>query len=142
MLTTDQMQKLSAWHEIKEQVSSLSAQEMALRKEIAALLVPNNTVGTHSFPIGNSEYKAKLVLKETVSLDKDITPEKLGVVYQALTADGLTPVEAGELIKGEYKLSLTAYNKLSAKHQKMMSAVVTTKLSAPTLEIVPPKEEK
>ena len=141
MLTTEQLEKLSKWQSLNQQIKELSPQEMALRKEVAAMLVPNATVGTHRFPIAESGYKVAVKIGESIQLDKDVK-DRLPTVYSDLVEAGLTHEEAAALIKTEMKLVIGAYNKLSANMQKIMAAVVTTKPSAPTLEIEPPKEGK
>ena len=141
MLTTEQMQTLWEWQHLSQQIKEIAPREMELRKQVAAMLVPENTKGTHRFPLVDTGYEAKIVLGESVQLDKGIG-DILPTVYQQLIAGGLTEDEAGSLIKTEMKLNIGAYNKLSANMQKIMAAVVTTKPSAPTIEIAPIKEKK
>ena len=142
-LSADQLRRLTEHQHLIGEVKRLTELEMAMRKEICAELLPNETSGTFRFELGATGAKLKIELKETVELDKTAL-DKLGQVYAMLTSVGnLAEHEASALIKSKTELSLVAkaYNKLTPELRKIMNPVIIIKNGAPTIEVELGEEE-
>lgn len=141
MINAEQMARLQRWAILNKQLGEIKAEEMELRRSLASELT-GDLIGTHRLAIPETPgWKLKVVNGERVDLEKDRL-ELLPSIYAELIAAGLDEHSAGQLVKTKLELSVSAYGKLSAVHQKIMQPVVVTKPASPTMEIEMPKGGK
>lgn len=136
-MSPETMNKLAAWQElvakIKAEAKPLIDQEMAMRKELFAELIPNPKEGTQYIELANG-WRLKGIHK----LDRKIDEAALDGVKEQLRQNGVNP----DLLV-EYKPSLKSatYKELTAEQKAIFDHALIMKPGSPTLELVPPKEK-
>jgi hypothetical protein len=134
---------ITEWNSLKESIAVLDDQkkplyerEMELRRLIVAQAFPPGVgkEGTNKFELPHGwELKAVIGLERTVDiavLDSVTTRlEKIGV-------------SVDNLLRWEPEVKVREMRQLTAEQLKIFEEALTIKPKAPTLELIPPKEDK
>lgn len=133
--TPELIAKLQQWEDAKHRAEIAKKQEMLLRKECLALAFPDGDIGTNTMDLAagwklKGTYKLKYSFDET-TLDSVLT--RMREQFQ-LSTDALVRVKREPVMK--------TIKKLTKEQRLALEETLITKPETPTLELVPPKEEK
>lgn len=124
-------QDIHQWYEMNQQLSTLRASEMLLRKKIFGGLFPNPVEGTNKHELGDG-----WLLKASYSLTRDIDPGALQAAKEMLVENKINP---DLLVNYKPSLVKSAYNKLTVEQQALFDQVLVIKPGSPSMEVVLPK---
>lgn len=124
-------EKICTWYALQQQLKAVKADEMRLRKEIAAEVFNNAGTGTHHYTLPNN-YDLKLVLTDDYTLTNSNNETD-----EALTH--FSDDEGNLLVEWKPSLSVMNYKKLTPELQAHFAAALTIKPTAPSLTVVVPK---
>lgn len=127
-------QKQELTKTIDAELKTLAENEMAMRKAIAesvkTALGEKLKEGVNRFPMADGRK-----LKFTYNLDRKIDEAQIAVAREEYSKVNDAPVTFDELLRVKYELAKTEWNKLGAGGKAALSAMITTKPSAPTMDI-------
>lgn len=124
---------LSAWYEMSQQLKTLRAKEMLLRKKIFDNAFPDPKEGTNNFELADG-----YMLKGKYELNRDIDQGALDALKDTLREKGINP---DVLVKYKPSLSIREYRQLTEEEHKLFDQCLIVKPGSPSLEIVLPKRK-
>lgn len=124
---------LSAWYEMSQQLKTLRAKEMLLRKKIFDNAFPEPKEGTNNFELADG-----YMLKGKYELNRDIDQGALDALKDTLREKGINP---DVLVKYKPSLSIREYRQLTEEEHKLFDQCLIVKPGSPSLEIVLPKRK-
>lgn len=127
-------QKAALTKDIDAELKTLTETEMAMRKAIAesvkTALGDKLKEGVNRFDMADGRK-----LKLTYAVTRAIDEAQIAVAREAYSKVNDAPVTFDELLRVKYELAKAEWNKLGAGGKLAVSAMVTAKPAAPTLEI-------
>jgi hypothetical protein len=132
-LPKDPKALLLMWGELTELQKKIKSVEMEIRKKVANHFVPNPEEGTNTVDLGKG-WKVKVKHKLSRTADEAM----FATVFEELGDD----YAKEDLFKFKPTLIQSKYNKLSDANKVIFDQCIVMKPGSPTIEIVPPKEEK
>lgn len=124
--------ELADWYELKEQLDTLRAKEMLMRKSIFSRLFPKPVEGTNKVDLADG-----FVLKATHKIDRKVDEAALANLKEEFFAEKI-PID--NLVRWKPDLSVSAYRKLNPVQVNLFDRALIIKEGSPTLEIVKPKK--
>lgn len=125
-------QKLWRWKQISDQVSELKAEETRLRMEIFGAMFQEPAEGTNTVDLPKG-WK----LKATHKINRNIDEAALPSILEEL-GEGM----GDRLVRYKPELNVSEYRKLTDEQRHTLDQALVVKPGTPTLELVPPREEK
>lgn len=134
-MTKELIAKLQDWQDAKRRAEIAKKQEMSLRKECLALAFPGGDIGTNTMDL-EAGWKLKGTYKLNYSFDETALDPVLARMREQfqLSTDALVRVKREPV--------MNAIKKLTEEQRLALEEALITKPGTPTLELVPPKEEK
>lgn len=129
-VVTATSEDIMEWNELKSQIKTLQAKEMALRLKIAKTFFNDPSEGTNTTELGNG-WKLKMQYK----LDRKVDIAMLTNLAPQLRKH----VNLDELVEAKPVLKISAYRKLEGEGKKLFEQCLETKPASPSLELVEPK---
>lgn len=127
-------QKQALTKEIDAELKTIAETEMAMRKAIAEsvkeALGDKLKEGVNRFDMADGRK-----LKFSYDLTRTIDESQIDVARQEYSKVNDAPVTFDELLRVKYELAKKEWNKLGAGGKAAVSAMITTKPAAPTMEI-------
>ena len=127
-------QKAALTKDIDAELKTLAETEMAMRKAIAesvrTALGDSLKEGVNRFDMADGRR-----LKFTYAVTRAIDESQIAVAKDAYAKVNDAPVTFDQLLRVKYELEKKEWNKLGAGGKLAVSAMVTAKPAAPTLEI-------
>ena len=123
--------ELNLWFQLQEQLTTIKAQEMDLRKKIFAAYFHNPVEGTNTEPLSQG-----WVLKGQYKIDRKVD-EAMLLTMQPVFKEHKIPVK--ELVIYKPELALRVYRGLDEEQLKIFDQVLVIKPGSPALEITKPK---
>lgn len=125
---------LARWYEMKQQLATLRATEMMLRKRIFAHYFPEPDEGVNNFTLPDG-----YVLKGTQGIDRQIDEPTFLAMVNVLHDEYEIP-NPEILIRRKPELVIKEYRKLTDKQMHGFDQCLIIKPESPSLEIVKPKK--
>lgn len=119
--------KLELWRKTTQDLASVKALEMKLRKELFKENFQAPAEGVNSIELQDG-WQLKVNVPYTRSLDQDKAPGLLKALKKT----------APDLIKTKYELSAAEYRKLDEATLTLVDAALTTKPGTPSMELIAP----
>lgn len=123
---------LAAWYEMAQQLKTLRAKEMTLRKKIFGNAFPDPKEGTNSYKLADG-----YMLKAQHKLDRSIDPGAFDAMKDVLRKHEINP---DSLVRYKPELVLREYRALGEKDRQLFDQCLIVKPGSPSLEIVMPKK--
>jgi hypothetical protein len=121
---------LERWRRIAEQIKALSEEELRLRKQLAASVVPPTEEATRTVELMEG-WRLSVQQGMTRNLDANALDATIAQLQQwGVDVDALLPIKRS--------LSLAAYRKLDGEARMAIDRIITTKPSTPQVKILPP----
>lgn len=119
------------WMKLAEISKALVAKEMEMRRQIAAVFL-NPTEGTNTKELADGRK-----LKYTHKISRSIDESQISLARSEFELANERPVDFDDLLKVKHELVTSAFRKLEAGSaaEKAVARMVTSKVSAPTLEV-------
>lgn len=131
------IEDLIYWDNLKKRIEQeckpLIAQEMLLRKRIAASFFPQPKEGTNTYALPNN-----FALKYVHGLDRKIDKPLFDSMLEEFQAAGFY---GQALVKLDPKLDTTKYRELTAEQQQLFDRCLIIKPESPTVTIVEVKKK-
>jgi len=124
---TEYYAKLERWMELKAMVDKLSAEERALREDIAAEAFPEPKEG-----VNNLELPDGRVLKVNHKVYRNVDEK-------GLAQSSLDPEVKEKLFRVKHSLRLTPYRELDHETRRKVDRVITERPGLATIDIKEPK---
>ena len=125
---------LEKWYKLANELKSIKAQEILLRKKIFAGKFPDPIEGTNTCPLEDG-----WVLKGTYSLDRAIDQGAFDAIKEKLEEENVSP---DSLVQYKPSLVKRAYNTLTAEQRNLFDQCLIIKPGSPSMTIVLPASAK
>ena len=136
-MTNEQLQLLSEWYELKQQLDTIKAKEMEVRKQVSSIF----TIGVNEEGSETIDFAEGYKVKKTQKFNFTCDPiERIEEVLSQIDFEKYPGVSGVFRFKPE--LSITIYRTLPDEVKSLVDSVITVKVAAPTIEIIPPKGKK
>ena len=125
---------LADWYKMAQELKSLRAKVILMRKRIFTLVFPDPKEGTNSFGLDDG-----YVLKGQYTLERTVDEGAFNALREQLREENMNP---DTLTHTKLLLVKRIYNKLTAEQKSLFDQCLIIKPGSPSIEIVLPAKNK